>query len=803
MAIRTVCFSSPKLVALWHNRPVHAAFVATALFLSAGPFPLSAQSPFSTFLMANATVQGIGHDASGNIYVLGSAANSPIPGRAKSFFAARFDPNATTTTYFVNLGSGHDVAAALAVDAAGDAYITGSTTSSAFPVTAGFAGPLPAGAAVPFAIKLNPNGGVVYATLFGGAVPASPAAIAADSKGNVVITGAAQQPYTATPGAFSWAGVADTTFVTKLDPTGTKVVFTAAGVGGSQIALGPQGDIFVAGSTPATYAAGTATTPIYPTTPGAYLTTFTPYATYSSFEGSSTYSSGQYVTRLSADGTHLVYSTFLTGAHGSTNSGMAVDSAGNVYVTGTADRDYPFTTAPSATDWVGLFLTKLDPTGSTLVWSVPQGGSALALDANGNPAVGGFAADYFSGGFPPAGNTPSSCLAGGFVFTVGYVQSFNTQDGSTVATQIMTGSVSAGSAVSVSVEPDGRVLLAGVSLPNVSLSTGVVFGEVAAQPATAGVFLAAFDLSQPAAGPQLACVTDPATNLLVGPVAPGQLVTLFGYDLGPRTAVAAAIAGQTSFPTSLANVQVAFDGVPAPLLYASSGQINVQVPFEVANEASTVMTVSIAPDAASAYTTVAARMFAVTPRSPSLFLDMGTDILNQTIGEGPTCIPTEPGTQCTLLALNSDGSQNGMFNPAAAGSTVTIYLNGAGATINSQFPATGSITGSNPAPLWDQVAVDTEVAPRGNVVSLAAGDVVSLASSALFPLAGSIAGVDQITIQIPVQIAGSGFGILSVSIDDIAATPNPAGIWVSGASAAGVETRRPALGRVSAARPAQ
>ncbi|MGB7763214.1 MAG: SBBP repeat-containing protein [Bryobacteraceae bacterium] len=730
----------------------------------------SAPSPFSTFLVANATLQGMGHDAAGNIYVLGTVTDSPIPGRATSLVAARFDPNATTVAYFVYLGgSSTDQAAAMAVDAQGNAYITGNTTSSDFPVTSGFSGPFHSGA-VPFAIKLDPAGAVVYATLFAGAVAALPKAIAVDSSGSVVISGVGLQGYTPTSAVFS-PNALDDLFVAKLDPSGTRVLFAALGIGGSQIVIGPQGDIFLAGSTFTT----PGVFPPYPTTPGAYQTTFTPVCFPTGMGGGCMLSSPQYVTRLSADGTQLIYSTYLSGPSGASNSGLAVDGTGNAYVTGDAmtiewgivapATDYPYTVTPGAGDRVGMFLTKLDPTGSKLVWSVPQGGSALALDADGNPVVGGYSFtgptySAYGPAPPPAGNTPAACLPNGTtVQSSAYVQRFNAQDGSTLATQLLSASVSSSSASAIEVEPDGRILLAGGAYPDVPLSPGVVFSQ-AAQRTVPGVFLAAFDLSQPAAGPQLGCVNDAATLSLVGPVAPGQLVSLFGYELGPQTGVSGFASNQTSFPTSLANVQVTFDGVPAPLLYVSSSQINAQVPFEVASNASTVMTVSVAPDSAGAYATAATRMFAVAGSSPSLFLNLSAPT--------PNCSPLAFSFNgfTPLVALNSDGSLNGCGNPAKPGSTVTVFLNGVAAMPNGSFPATGSIAGSNTG------AIDSQMDVRGGSALVYDGDVDSLAAGPLFPVPGSIGGLDQLAIQLP-GTAASGLQAVSlaVAINGIPAGP--------------------------------
>jgi len=758
----------------WHNASGRVAFVAIALFLMAGTVAASAPAPFSTFLVANATLQGMGNDAAGNIYVLGMVTNSPIPGRPTSLFAARFDPNATTTAYFVYLGTGNEVAGALAVDAQGNAYITGNTTSNDFPVTSGFSGSSSIGA-VPFAIKLDPNGAVVYATLFAGAVSANPTAIAVDSSGSVVISGIGLQSYTPTSAVF----LSDDLFVVKLDPSGTKVVFASLGVAGSQIALGPQGDIFLAGTVPGGLYP-------YPTTPGAYQTTYTSICLPGGLFGCD-FSSAQHVTHLSADGTQLLYSTYLSGPSGADNFGLAVDSAGNAYVTGTATTyvtgatttttDYPYTVTPGAGGRIGLFLTKLDPTGSKLLWSVPQGGTSLALDAGGNPVVGGYsltgpAYSAYGRTPPPAGNTPAACLPNGTTVPSSvYVQRFNAQDGSLAATELLSTTVSSSALPALAVEPDGRILLAGDSAsPDVPLSPGVVFSQAAAQRAVPGVFLAAFDLSAPPSGPQLSCVTDAATLGLIGPVAPGQLVTLFGYELGPQTGVTGSASGQTLLPTSLGNVQVTFDGVPAPLLYVSSSQINVQVPFEVAQPLEvapqTVMTVSIAPDAASAYSIAATRTFAVAGSSPSLFVDTSVP--------PPNCVPVTFSGFASLVALNSDGSRNGCGNPAQPGSMVTVFLNGVAAEPNNGFfPITGSITVSNTGPLGNQVDV------RGGSALVPNGDVASLAAGPLFPVAGSIAGVDQLAIQLP-GIGASGLQAISlaVAIDGIPAAPLAAEVIV-------------------------
>jgi uncharacterized protein (TIGR03437 family) len=738
-------------------------FVMVAGLVLSGPVGASVAGPFSTFLKENMLPLGIGHDAAGNIFVVGTVFDGPASGFQLENVAARLDPSATKEAYFVHLpGSGYDALTALAVDSQGNAYITGHIDGGTFPATSGFGGPIPYAASYPFAIKLDPNGAVVYAVLFAGPVFAVPTAIAVDGDGSAIIAGAGSPGYPVTPGAISLPGGSNPQFVTKLDASGTHILFSALGVGGSHVALGPQGDIFLAG------AGG-------PTTPGAYQTTFTRSCPLAFGYGDG----AQSVTRISSDGTRLIYGTFIIGCNGAQNESLAVDSAGNAYVTGTTlSPDYPYTAPSAPGDRPFTFLTKLDPSGSKLLWSVPQGGNSLALDAGENPVVSGiFVPPGRPPGLPeyipyyppppPGSNTPAPCLPNATtVQSIAYVQRFNAQDGSMADIRFL--SATQVSSSSMTVEPDGRIVLAGyTSLPDVPLSPGVLFSDAVAQRTISGTYLAAFDLSQPATGAQLGCVLDSASMVPVGPVAPGQLISLFGNEIGPPAGLSGFVSGQSSLPTSLAGVQVTFDGTPAPLLYVSSGQVNVQVPFEVAQKDSTVMTVSVGSNVA------AVRMFAVTPSNPSLFLDTSASPVKC----DPNLASTLPWV--ALLAMNSDGSRNSCDNPAVSGSVVTIFLNGVAATAGGAFPPTGSITGFAPAPFASQV----DVRDNSGEGPLPAGP--------LYPVPGTIAGVYQLAVQLPTLIATREDYLRLLSIGGVPAgpfaadsvipttiSPTPAIVWV-------------------------
>ena len=135
-------------------------------------------------------------------------------------------------------------------------------------------------------------------------------------------------------------------------------------------------------------------------------------------------------------------------------------------------------------------------------------------------------------------------------------------------------------------------------------------------------------------------------------VAPGEIVSIFGDHLGPATAANASVSGG-KIGTMLAGVQVFFNSTPAPVLYASTGQINAVVPFEVAG-ATAAITVQYNGATSNVQT------LQVALAAPQLFL-------------------APQGTLQTAAALNADGSLNTAVNPAVAGSIVTLWGTGAGA----------------------------------------------------------------------------------------------------------------------------
>jgi hypothetical protein len=299
------------------------------------------------------------------------------------------DPALVYSTYLG--GSGYDYGEAIAVDAAGHAYVTGDAESDDFPTTAGAVQPTRRGIADAFVAKLDPTGSaLVYSTYLGGSGDDEGCGIAVDAAGHAYVTGFTGSddfPTTARAVQPTHGGIADA-FVAKLDPTGSALVYSTylGGSGwndGHGIAVDAAGHAYVTGFTGSDD---------FPTTAGAVQPTR---------RGTG----DAFVAKLDPTGSALVYSTYLGGSEESpfffedVGRGIAVDAAGHAYVTGlTGSDDFPTTAGavqPTRRGTGDAFVAKLNPTGSALVYSTYLGGSGwndgygIAVDAAGHAYVTG------------------------------------------------------------------------------------------------------------------------------------------------------------------------------------------------------------------------------------------------------------------------------------------------------------------------------------------------------------------------------------------------------------------------------
>lgn len=494
--------------------------------------------------------------------------------------------------------------------------------------------------------------------------------IALTPKGQILLSGislAANFP--TTPGAFTLPDDGEAHwFLMELDATADSVVFSASGIGGSSIAFDSAGNIYLAGSN-----AGTD----YPTTPGAYQTTFVQGHVCGGLCQLGFNGGLQHITKVDPAASTLIYSTGLndpTGLAGSTsNTGLAVDAAGDVFVTGSlVEAAYPFT-VPTPSNYSG-YLSKLDPTGSHLLFSVPVGGGGVALDTSGAFYIGGMLSSYTPAGLnssvtpiaPPQifSWVTQQCLPDNITaYSEAYVMKIDPATGDTVDAQWIDGSAPTTVGITLA---GGKVGVTGFTpAPDVPVTPGGML------PATLGTsfineaYVAAVDFTtSPAAGaPVLACVLDAANLEHVRAVASYQVIALFGKNLGPAVGEPA----PDGTDPSIAGVTVTFGGVPAPLLYVSSTQINVEAP----PNAIPIMQVTVNGASTSQ------RQLPGAGSNLNVFTNLSSNEVS---------CPNFIANGFQPLAMNVDGTMNSCANPAGYGSTVSFFMEGVG-TDSSPAPA--------------------------------------------------------------------------------------------------------------------
>jgi hypothetical protein len=291
--------------------------------------------------------------------------------------------------------------------------VTGYTFSTDFPTTPGaFQSTFPGGGINVFVTKLDPTGSApLYSTYLGGNGEEEGIGIAVDSSSNAYVTGyTTSTNFPTTPGAFqATLGGGRDAFVTKFNPTGSAPLVYSTYLGGNGddqgygIAVDASGSAYVTGYTFSTD---------FPTTPGAFQSTF-PGGGINVF-----------VTKLDPTGSAPLYSTYLGGSGDDTGRGIAVDSSGNAYVTGiTTSTNFPTTPGAFQTTKSGcsfctnVFVMKLNPIGSApLVYSTYLGGSGnnqgygIVVDTLGNAYVTGYTT---STNFPTTPGAFQTAYAGG------------------------------------------------------------------------------------------------------------------------------------------------------------------------------------------------------------------------------------------------------------------------------------------------------------------------------------------------------------------------------------------------------
>ncbi len=395
---------------------------------------------YSTYLGGTGTKgdasRAIAVDTAGDAYIVGFSSSTDFPitagtayqsvNKGGGGFFTKLDPTGSTLMYSTYLsGSASDSLNAVALDTNGNAYITGATTSTDFPIVLATAvqttnNTTATQVGTAFLSRINPTlGGIpslVYSTFLGGSKQDSGLGVAVDSAFNAYITGYTSStdfPQPATPNGFQTTlkNPSGNAFVAQIDTTQPALLVYSTYLGGSANGQGSSpGDV---GSAIAVPAAGGL----------AYITGYTYATDFPTVTPLSTTSNTPFqkaiiaqVNTTKSGAASLTYSTYFGGtvlALGSTQHGadlgfgIAVDSLKNIYVAGTtSSADFPVTPGAPQPSKIGIqnaFFSELNPAGSTVLFSTYLGGSndaadAIALDAA-SPA-NAYIAGVTSGNFP-------------------------------------------------------------------------------------------------------------------------------------------------------------------------------------------------------------------------------------------------------------------------------------------------------------------------------------------------------------------------------------------------------------------
>jgi len=373
---------------------------------------------YSTYLGGSDTDEGLGIavDSDGCAYVTGNTSSSDFPSTAGVYqptqagtgdaFVTKLSASGASLSYSTYLGGSYgDYGVGIAVDSTGCAYVTGHTYSDNFPMQNAYQSSKGSNTDV-FVTKLSAAGSALsYSTYLGGNSEDKVKGIAVDSSGCAYVTGYTYSTNFPTNNAYqSTKGSTYDAFVTKFSSTGSTLAYSTY-LGGSSV---DQGNGIAVDSTGCAYVTGKTGSSDFPTV--------NPYQATKS--GTSSYYDA-FVTKFSSSGSSLAYSTYLGGFYHEYGNGIAVDGSGNVYVTGeTASSDFPSTADAYQSTNAGnsdAFISKLSASGDSLSFSTYLGGTAsdagyaIAIDRRGNPCVTGYtsASDF------PVQNPAQPNYAGG------------------------------------------------------------------------------------------------------------------------------------------------------------------------------------------------------------------------------------------------------------------------------------------------------------------------------------------------------------------------------------------------------
>ncbi len=770
-----------------------------AAFDASRPLFIDPVLSYSTFLGGNSLDRGdaIAVDSSGNAYITGVTVSADFPITSGAFqttnlvddvFIAKLNATGSALIYSTYLGG--DLGAlgvfeeglAIAVDASGNAYVTGETQNSDFPVTAGaFKTKYDGGTTEGFLTKLNPAGSaLVYSTYLGGATIAG-SSIAIDGSGNAYVAGdeidtliGPKLPVTA--GAFDTTYNGDFDgFVMKFNSTGSALVY-ATYLGGSGadhirgIAVDSSGALYITGQTASSN---------FPVTLGAFANTL---------KGTS----DAFVTKLNAAGSALVYATYLGGALDDSGAAIALDSSGNAYVTGwTSSTNFPVTAGAFQSVLQGglsdAFVTKLDSAGAKLLYSTYLGGldrdqgTAIALDSAGNAYVAGATV---SSNFPTVAPVQATFVGGTcgsapntFTCSDAFVAELNPAASALVFSTFL-GGKAIDNALGIAVSSAGNIYVTGVtSSPDFPTTAGALDRTCGSDANCNGFGTLNGPLSDafvaeiaPAPGPAVSLSPSSLTfaSQLVGTTSAAQTVTLTNSGTATLNITSIAITGANSGDFGQTNTCGAS--------VAAGANCTLSVTFTPSVSGSRTASVTLTDDAAGSPQAVSLTGTGSVPAPAVSLSPASLTFASQTVGTTSAAqVVTLTNTGTATLNITSiaiTGTNSGDFAQTnTCGASVAA---GANCTISVTF--TPSAAGSRTA----SVTITDDASDSPQAVSLtgtgaAAG--VALSSLTLSPTSvkSGVSSTGTVTLS---GAAPTGGAVVTLSSSNTTVATVPASVTV-------------------------
>ncbi len=719
------------------DRRIRARYVrrGTAIGIKLGPYDTSQalvidpRISYATYVGGSdvENTEAIAIDDDGNYYIAANSfsanyprlpAGQPYAGD-QDIVVSKFSASNILLYSTVIGGSSKDVPGRAVVDTDGSLYVSFSTASTNFPRPPGVT--IGAGTIGDGVLKLSPTGALTAMALMGPSTAAGPYDLTLDTNHNIWVTGGT----TGVPGQTGsiQARVAGGTdiLVASLNNLLTQIKYltylgTPADESGNRIRVDVSGNVYLSG------VGGSAA---FPTGAG------------KAFPGA-----GTFALKLDTVNNRIVFATYLSAGNGG-GYGLVLDGNDLWVAANSSGKD--FAPTPDAFQKVfgggtnDVILVRLSALDGTIGYATYFGGTGsefandLVQDPYGNLILYG---NTTSPNLPTTTDAMSRTLAPSLI-TTAYISVLDVSGGLVYSSYA--GGSSAGSftlGLGLAVDKLGNAIGVGATSSTDFPVTGDAFQKQMA--GVQDVYIARFEFVAPT-DPYLARIAiQNAASFRGGPIAPGEVITIYPRNVGPATLVTAALTADRRIATLIGGTRVLFDDIPAPLVYTVGGQVSLVAPYEVQGKAFTRVVVE--------YNGVKSRpmLVPVTATAPGVFTAGN--------GSGPAVV------------INEDGSFNSVSQPASRGSIIVFFATGEGQTnpsgVNGRLNEFSRLE-DFPRPV---AAVNVTIGGQAAEVLFGAG------------APGFLAGLMQFNVRVPQGVEPGPVVPLTVSVGGV---PSAAGVTMA------------------------